>query len=212
MLAVCMCFVLLLALLTSPVALQIHKVIRTRFLTPGRDQVFLCTFVVRIECCWIARLDYKWDPDSCQHDLATCCVCPAIPASRLPPSSVLCNRLDDMLDLLFDRDHISLTDLLLMSGSASPTPGFVMLVRYVASLCQLHSIPIAQPRFRLYNNQTLDFSQAQVLAYGHKSLVVRVGQEDAVYKVFSSCSTVECICSQAVPNTLVNPLSGCSAV
>ena len=129
----------------------------------------------------------------------------------MPPTSVLCNRLDDMLELLVDKDHISLTDLLLMSGSASPTPGFVMLVQYVASLCQLHSIPVAQPQFRLYNNQTLDFSQAQVLAYGHKSLVVRLGQEDAVYKVFSSCSTVERICSQAVLDTLFNPFSGCMA-
>lgn len=173
--------------------------------------MFLCTFVVRIECCWIARLDYKWDADSCKHDLATCCVCPAIPANQIPPTSVLCNRLDDMLELLVDKDHITLTDLLLMSGTASPTPGFVMLVQYVASLCQLHSIPVAQPQFKLYNNQTLDFSQAQVLAYGHKSLVVRLGQEDAVYKVFSSCNTVECICSQAVPDTLFNLLSGCTA-
>jgi len=58
-----------------------------------------------------------------------------------------------------------------------------MLVQYVATLCHLHSIAIVQLQLKLYNQQTLDISQAHVLAYGHKSLVVQLGVEDAVYKV-----------------------------
>ncbi len=81
------------------------------------------------------------------------------------------------------QDIVSLTDMLLMAGDASPTPGFLMLVQYVATLCHLHSIAIVQLQFKLHNQQTLDISQAHVLAYGHKSLVVHLGVEDSVYKV-----------------------------
>ena len=88
-----------------------------------------------------------------------------------------------MLTHFAAQDIVSLTDMLLMAGDASPTPGFLMLVQYVATLCHLHSIAIVQLQFKLHNQQTLDISQAHVLAYGHKSLVVQLGVEDAVYKV-----------------------------
>jgi len=101
----------------------------------------------------------------------------------MPPDGVLCKHLDDVLTYLGASDSVSLTDMLLMAGDASPTPGFFMLVQYVATLCHLHSIPIVQLQFKLYNQQTLDVSQAHVLAYGHNSLVVQLGVEDAVYEV-----------------------------
>lgn len=107
----------------------------------------------------------------------------AIPAKDMPPKSVLCRCLDDMLKYFKPADNICLTDLLLMTGNASPAPGFSMLVQYVASLCSLHSIPAAQVQLRLHNQQTLHISEAVVLAHGHKSLVVRLGQDAAVYKV-----------------------------
>ena len=84
-----------------------------------------------------------------------------------------------------------------MAGDPAPTPGFHMLVRYVATLCHLHSVPKVQFQLKLHNQQTLDTSQARVLAHGHKSLVLQLGNEDAVYKVRPSHADV-CICSQGV--------------
>ncbi|DBB03418.1 TPA: hypothetical protein ACH3X3_010780 [Trebouxia sp. C0006] len=161
---------------------KLHKVIRAKYLSPGRDQVFFCPFIVRIECCWIAKFEYDWDNETETHRLRSCCFCPPIPAKELPPYGVLCKQLDDMLTHFGAQDIVSLTDVLLMAGDASPTPGFLMLVQYVATLCHLHSIAIVQLQFKLHNQQTLDISQAHVLAYGHKSLVVQLGVEDAVYK------------------------------
>jgi len=66
------------------------------------------------------------------------------------------------------------------------------------------SIAIVQLQFRLYNQQTLDVSQAHVLAYGHKSLVVQLGVEDAVYKVQCTHALLSLvlICSQGIPHVL----------
>ncbi|KAA6428919.1 MAG: hypothetical protein FRX49_01029 [Trebouxia sp. A1-2] len=38
-------------------------------------------------------------------------------------------------------------------------------------------------KFKMYNQQALDVSQAQVLVYGHKTMLVQLGVEDAVYKI-----------------------------
>ena len=81
------------------------------------------------------------------------------------------------------QDTASLTDMLLMAGDVSPTPGLLMLVQYAATLCHLHSTAIVEFQFNLHNQQTIDISQAHVLAYGNQSLVVQLGVEDAVYKV-----------------------------
>jgi len=122
----------------------------------------------------------------------------------MPAYGVLCKQLDDVLIYYGASDSVSLTDMLLMAGDASPTPGFLMLVQYVATLCHLHSIAIVQLQFRLYNQQTLDVSQAHVLAYGHKSLVVQLGVEDAVYKVQCTHALLSLvlICSQGIPHVL----------
>lgn len=88
---------------------------------------------------------------------------------------VLCKHLDDMLTYYGASASVSLTDLLLMTGEPAPTPGFHMLVQYVATLCQLHSVPKVQFQLKLHNQQTLDTSQAHVLAHGHKSLVLQLG-------------------------------------
>lgn len=164
-------------------------------LSSGRDQVFFCPLIVRIECCWIARFDYEWDSESRTHHLRSCCVCPTIPAKAMTPNGLLCNQLDDMLTYLGASDSVSLTHMLLMAGDASPTPGFLMLVQYIATLCHLHSVPIVQLQFKLHNQQTLDISQANALAYGHKSLVVQLGVEDAVYKV--QCTHTHCVYLQS---------------
>jgi len=163
--------------------MQIHKVIRSKFLKSWSDQVFLCPFVVRIECCWIAKFDYQWDADQGIHHLRSCSVCPPIPGKDRQPAGVLCKDLDDMLKYHTASEAVSLTDLLLMSGSTSPPPGFHMLVQYVATFCHLHSVPLAQPQLRRHDQQILDISQARILAHGHKSLVVQLGEENAVYKV-----------------------------
>ena len=178
-------------------ALQLYKVIRAKFLRARRDAVFLCPFVVRIECCWIAKFDFEWKGDTEIHILRSCQVCPAIPAKAMPPDGVLCKHLDDMLTYFGVSAVVSLTDLLLMAGDPAPTPGFHMPVRYVASLCHLHSVPKVQFQLKLHNEQTLDTSQARVLAHGHKSLVLQLGNEDAVYKVCYSHASI-CICSQGV--------------
>jgi len=136
-----------------------------------------------------------WNSDTGEHRLRSCCVCPAIPAKDTPPDGTLCKRLDDVLTCLWESDSVSLTDMLLMTGDASPTPGFIMLVQYVASLCHLHSIPTVQLQFKLHNQQTLDVSQAHVLAYGHKSMVVQLGVEDAVYKVHSTHAVMPVVCA-----------------
>ncbi|DBA81243.1 TPA: hypothetical protein ACH3X2_007055 [Trebouxia sp. C0005] len=94
-----------------------------------------------------------------------------------------CKHLDDVLTYLGASDSVSLTDMLLMAGDASPTPGFCMLVQYAATLCHLHAIPVVQLQFKMYNQQALDVSQAQVLVYGHKTMLVQLGVEDAVYKI-----------------------------
>ncbi len=122
----------------------------------------------------------------------------------MPAYGVLCKQLDDVLMYYRASDSVSLTDMLLMAGDASPTPGFLMLVQYVATLCHLHSIAIVQLQFRLYNQQTLDVSQAHVLAYGHKSLVVQLGVEDAVYKVQCTHALLSLvrICSQGIHHVL----------
>ena len=78
------------------------------------------------------------------HILTSCQVCPAIPAKAMPPSGVLCKHLDDMLKYFGASASVSLTDLLLMAGDPAPTPGFHMLVQYVATLCHLHSVPKVQ--------------------------------------------------------------------
>lgn len=84
----------------------------------------------------------------------------------------------------FDRyARTTLTDLLTMTGNTKPTPGFQMLVQYVNTLCHLHSVPIEQVKLRLPDDTCLDTSQVRVLAHGHKALVIRLGEEDAVYKV-----------------------------
>jgi len=178
-------------------ALQLYKVIKAKFLRSRRDAVFFCPFVVRIECCWIAKFDFEWKDDTEIHILRSCQVCPAIPAKAMPPSGVLCKHLDDMLTYFGASASVSLTDLLLMAGNPAPTPGFHMLVRYVTTLCHLHSVPKVQFQLKLHNQQTLDTSQARVLAHGHKSLVLQLGNEDAVYKVRYSHANV-CICSQGV--------------
>lgn len=104
--------------------------------------------------------------------------------------------------------------MLLMAGDASPTPGFLMLVQYVATLCHLHSIAIVQLQFKLHNQQTLDISQARVLAYGHKSLVVQLGEEDAVYKVLSSHALLYLVrtCSQGIHTALSKDLCYCCGI
>ena len=152
---------------------------------------------MRIECCWIARFDFEWKDEAEIHILRSCQVCPAIPAKAMPPSGVLCKHLDDVLTYFGASDSVNLTDLLLMAGDPAPTPGFHMLVRHVATLCHLHSVPKVQFQLKLHNQQTLDTSQARVLAHGHKSLVLQLGNEDAVYKVRPSRADV-CICSQGV--------------
>jgi len=122
-------------------ALQLYKVIKAKFLRSRRDAVFFCPFVVRIECCWIAKFEFEWKDETEIHILRSCQVCPAIPAKAMPPSGVLCKHLDDMLTYFGPSASVSLTDLLLMAGDPAPTPGFHMLVRYVATLCHLHSVP-----------------------------------------------------------------------
>lgn len=143
--------------------------------------------------------------------MRSCCVCPPIPAKESPPYGVLCKQLDDMLTHFGAQDIVSLTDILLMAGDASPTPGFLMLVQYVATLCHLHSIAIVQLQFKLHSQQPLDISQAHVLAYGHKSLVVQLGVEDAVYKV--SCTHAQlffvCISHQGIQNVLQKESCDC---
>ncbi len=53
---------------------------------------------------------------------------------------------------------------------------------------------MVQLQFKLHNQQTLDVSQACVLAYGHKSMVLQLGLEGAVYKVhLYSCSAACCV-------------------
>ncbi|KAL3151006.1 hypothetical protein ABBQ38_012877 [Trebouxia sp. C0009 RCD-2024] len=169
---------------------KLYKVIKAKFLKSRCDAVFFCPFVVRIECCWIAKFDFEWKAETETHVLRSCQVCPAIPANSTPPSGVLCKHLDDMLTYFGASARVSLTDLLLMAGDASPTPGFHMLVQYVATLCHLHSVPIVQFQLKLHNHQTLDTSQARVLAHGHKSLVLQLGGEDAVYKI-GHCELIE---------------------
>lgn len=165
-------------------ALQIHKIIRARYLTSGSDQVFLCPFVVRIECCWLAKFDYQWGANAGKHHLRSCSVCPPIPVGAERPASVLCNDLDSVLSYFTATEAVSLTDLLLMAGSASPTPSFHMLVQYVATLCRLHSVPQTQPQLRRQDQQVLDISELSVLVHGHKSLVVHLGDDEKyVYKV-----------------------------
>ena len=115
----------------------------------------------------------------------------------MPPSGVLCKHLDDILTYFGASASVSLTDLLLMGGDTAPTPGFHMLVQFVTTLCHRHSIPTAQFQLKPHNQQTLDTLQARVLAHGHKSLVLQLGNEDAVYKVRYSHADV-CICSQGV--------------
>lgn len=151
--------------------------------------------MVRIECCWIAKFDFEWKDDTGTHVLRSCQVCPAIPAKAMPPGGVLCKHLDDMLTYLGASTSVSLTDLLLMAGSAAPTPGFCMLVQYVTTLCHLHSVRIVQFQLKLHNQLTLDTSQAYILAHGHKSLVLQLEGEDAVYKV-SYCQVDACICTR----------------
>jgi hypothetical protein len=56
----------------------------------------------------------------------------------MPPYGVLCKQLDDVLTYFGASDSVSWNDMLLMAGDASPTPGFLMLVQYVATLCHLH--------------------------------------------------------------------------
>ena len=159
--------------------MQIHKVIRSKFLKPGSDGEFLCAFVVRIECWWFAKLDYHWDADCDTHRLESCSVCPPIPDNDQQPAGVLCHNLDDMLKHYTASRAVSLTDLLLMSDSTLPPPGFHMLVQYVATLCHLSSVAPVQPRLRRHDQQIVNISQAQILAHGHKSLVIQLGEEDA---------------------------------
>ena len=101
----------------------------------------------------------------------------------MPAYGVLCKHLEDVLMYYGAADSVSLTGMPLMAGRCVSTLGFLTLVQYVATLCHLHSIAIDQLQFRLCNQQILDVSQAHFLAYGHKSLVVQLGAEDAVYKV-----------------------------
>ena len=84
----------------SQFALQLYKVIKAKFLRSRCNAVFFCPFVVRIECCWIARFDFEWKDEAEIHILRSCQVCPAIPAKAMPPSGVLCKHLDDVLTYL----------------------------------------------------------------------------------------------------------------
>lgn len=47
-------------------ALQLYEVIKVKFLWSGHDAVFFCPFVVRIECCWIAKFDFSME--GCDQD------------------------------------------------------------------------------------------------------------------------------------------------
>ena len=84
-------------------------------------------------------------------------------------------------------DHTDLQDLKILKGAA----GLITAATRGAGdwLC---------------NQQILDVSQAHFLAYGHKSLVVQLGVEDAVYNVQCTHALLSLvlICSQGIHHCL----------
>ncbi len=65
------------------------------------------------------------------------------------------------------------------------------------------------------HQQMLDVSQAHFLAYGHKSLVVQLGVQDAVYKAqcMHAPLSLVLICSQGIHRFLLDLLcDGCGTL
>jgi hypothetical protein len=64
----------------------------------------------------------------------------------------------------------------------APSAGFVLLSRYVDTLAQIHSLPIAPLELRTASGDVIDMSRAQLLAHGGHSLVL-LPSPDAQYVV-----------------------------
>ena len=73
------------------------------------------------------------------------------------------------MDMIDNEDVMTLSALL----PPSPPPGFRLLVRYVDTLCQLHSVPIVDIAFEKATGGVVDMSKARVLHCTRKSLVVQ---------------------------------------
>ena len=93
-----------------------------------------------------------------------------------------------------------------MAGDASPTPGFLMLVQYVATLCHLHSIAIVQLQFKLHNQQTLEISND---CCGITQLLSRWGRElqIAQHKLVENELMIHHMVDETVPYVIKSDLN-----
>ncbi|KAG0580507.1 hypothetical protein KC19_4G178500 [Ceratodon purpureus] len=153
---------------------KLHNIIRAKLLKEGAGGTFLCTFLNRIECIWFAKLEY----DS-ERRMIRCQVAPQIPAKGLMPSAQICPRLDEILDDNPSDKDVMLADLL----DREPPSGFRCLTRYIDTLCRMNDVPIIPVAFMTDDGTCLDMEQARIVARGSKSLIIQVGEEDAVFKV-----------------------------
>lgn len=83
----------------------------------------------------------------------------------MTPECWLVERMDDI-----DKDDVVTLGCLL---PADPSPGFRILVRYVDTLCGLHSIPVVDVVFRNLGGVILIMDQAKLLHRTRKSLVIQ---------------------------------------
>lgn len=110
-----------------------------------------------MEYIWFIEFSFLTD-----GQLQQCRVAPRIPAKgQTITENVLCPLKD------IDKCEI-LAELL----PSAPTPGFQLLSRYVDTLAQLHSLPLAPLQLIASDNTILDMSNAQILAQGQHSLVL----------------------------------------
>lgn len=168
---------------------KLHKVIRAKFLEDGVGGTFLTTFLNRIECIWFARFEYGTD-----KRMIRCQMAPEIPAKGLKPFVQICPGLDDICDNYEgDIETIKLVDLL-----DKETPfGFGYLTRYIDTLCRMNDVPISPVAFMKHDDVALDMKEARIVARGGKSLIIQVGEENAVLKV-GPCLSIECKNHRAV--------------
>ena len=153
---------------------KLHKIIRSKLLKTGAGGTFLCTFLNRIECIWFAKYEY----DSTDR-LISFHVAPEIPAKDLKPSAQICPHLDSILEYRPPDENVMLADLLDLKALF----GFRCLTRYMDTLCRMNDVPIIPIAFMTKDETYLDMEQARIVARGMKSLIIQVGEEDAVLKV-----------------------------
>lgn len=161
------------------------KAIYAKYLDAPVDTYLGC-FWERIQYMWPCKIIFRRQGN--EKVLERCMVAPPFPAPGIrSEGNEVCLNLANLSSL---SPTATLTDLL-TATSAYPPKGFYLAVRCVDAMAQLHMFPLAPLRLECLNGTFLDLSQAYVVAYGRRSLVLRLSFTDAGIIKVSSAANID---------------------